>query len=181
MINYLHLLIAIKVCSHSVSRGSDAQRLGSAQTSRRKWRQRRLRRASTVSITHLPKRHRPTVRASCQHSPGRSNLLTAPPPGFASAVTSAFIATLGANRQSLRAKAAESAAPTRVRWVEAHNTAASHWHEADDVTVGATPSPNANTAADEQHIDRHGTWSPANRCDRHVAEPNPSQRFKAPL
>ena len=75
--------------------------------------------------------------------PGRGSLLTAPPPGFVSAVTSAFIATLGANRQSLWAKAAESAAPTRVRWVEAHNTAASHWHEADDVTVGATPTPNA--------------------------------------
>src|SRR5215831_805890 len=70
----------------------------------------------------------------------------------------------------LRAKAAESAAPTRVRWVEPHNNAASHWHEADDVTVGATPSPNANTAPDEQHIDRHSTLSLANRCDRHVAD-----------
>jgi len=82
--------------------------------------------------------------------PGRGSLLTAPTPGFLSAVTSAFIATLGANRQPLRVKAAEPSAPVRVRWIEPHNNAASHGHEADDVTVGATPTPNANTAPDEQ-------------------------------
>ena len=58
---------------------------------------------------------------------------------------------LGADRQVLRVKAAEPAAPTRMRWIEPHNNAASYWHEADNVTAGAGPTPNADTAPDEEH------------------------------
>src|SRR5215472_18056810 len=58
---------------------------------------------------------------------------------------------LGADRQVLRVKAAEPAAPTRMRWIEPHNNAASYWHEADNVTAGAGATPKADTASDEEH------------------------------
>ena len=38
------------------------------------------------------------------------------------------------------------------------------------MTVGAGPTPNANTAPDEEHIERHGSWSPANHYDCRLAD-----------
>ena len=53
---------------------------------------------------------------------------------------------------------------------EPDNDAASHRHKTNDATAGALLHPNANTAPDEEHIERHANWFSANHCDAHVVD-----------
>jgi hypothetical protein len=60
---------------------------------------------------------------------------------------------LRVNHKSLRAKAAEGAAPSWVRRVEPHNNAAGHRHNANDLTTGLRLPANANAAPNKENIE----------------------------
>src|ERR1700730_14112954 len=60
---------------------------------------------------------------------------------------------LGVNHQPFWAKATEGAAPAWVRRVEPHNNAASHRHNANDLTTGLWLPANANAAPDKENIE----------------------------
>src|SRR3984893_9263972 len=60
---------------------------------------------------------------------------------------------LGVNHQPFWAKATEGAAPGWVGSVEPHNNAASHRHNANDLTTGLWLPANANAAPDKENIE----------------------------
>jgi hypothetical protein len=77
-----------------------------------------------------------------------------PPQGNARALVQFPHKQLRVNHNLIRAKAAESAAPGRMRRVEPYNNASGHRHNPNDLATGLRLSTNANAAPNKEHIER---------------------------